>query len=168
MVFDGNGDLVFADSSNARIRKITPQGVISTIAGNGSYGYSGDGGPASQAQLAFPRSIALDNTGNLFIADSNNFVVRQVNSAGMITTVAWDHTLGYSGDGGPATSAQLGYVQGLAVDATGSIYSVDQPAHVRQLDSAGVISTIAGNGQNGNAGHRGPGTAAAIGGTTAL
>jgi len=168
IVFDGNGNLIFADSGNARIRRVTPQRVISTIAGNGTFGYAGDGGPATLAQLAFPRSIALDNAGDLFIADSDNFVVREVATSGIINTIAGNHTMGSSGDGGPALAAQLGYVQGLAADAHGNLYIGDGFQHVRQVNSAGIISTIAGNGQSGNSGDGGPGTAAALGGITAL
>lgn len=168
MVFDANGNLLFSDSSNMRIRKITPAGVISTIAGTGALGYFGDGGPATQAQLFFPQDLALDSTGNLYLADSDNYVVRQINSAGIINTIAGNHLSGYSGDGGPATSAQLAIVKGLAVDGNGNVYIGDGSSHVREVDAAGVITTIAGNGQNGNAGDGGPGTAAAIGGVTAL
>jgi len=168
MVFDSSGNLVVADTDNLRIRKITPDRTISTIAGNGTYGYSGDRGNATQAQLGSPRGIALDPAGNLYIADSNNFVVREVNSAGIIQTVAGNHSNGYSGDGGPATAAQLGLVQGIAVDASGNLYLGDGMQHVRQVDSAGTITTIAGNGFGGNTGDGGPGPSAAIGGPTAL
>jgi len=168
IVFDGNGDLLFSDSGNMRVRQITPAGVISTIAGIGTIGYSGDGGPANQAQLFFPEDITLDSLGNLYVADDDNYVVRKINTAGIISTVAGNHTSGYSGDGGLATAAQLANVKGLAVDLAGNLYIGDGASHVREVNSAGIISTIAGNGQNGNAGDGGPGTAAAIGGVSAL
>lgn len=168
IVFDANGDLLFSDSSNMRIRKITPAGVISTIAGTGARGYFGDGGPATQAQLFFPEDLALDSLGNLYVADSDNFVVRQINNAGVISTIAGNHTSGYSGDGGLATAAQLALLKGLAVDVIGNVYIGDGSSHVREVNAAGVITTIAGNGQGGNAGDGGPGTSAAIGGVTGL
>jgi hypothetical protein len=168
IIFDASGDLLFTDSSNMRVRKITPAGVISTIAGTSTLGYFGDGGPATQAQFFFPEDIALDSAGNLYVGDSDNYVVRQIDAAGIIHTVAGNHTSGYSGDGGPATAAQLGIVKGLAADATGNIYMGDGFSHVRQVNSAGIITTIAGIGQNGNAGDGGPGTAAAIGGVSGL
>jgi sugar lactone lactonase YvrE len=163
IVFDQGGNLLFADAN--RIRKITAGGIISTIVGNGSFGYSGDGGPATQAQLGARRGISLDAAGDLYIADSNNFVVRKVNSAGTISTVAGDPSAPYAylGEGGPATSANLGYVQSVAADGTGNIYLTDGYEHVRQVDTAGLITTIAGSGQGGNTGDGGPATAAAIG-----
>jgi trimeric autotransporter adhesin len=168
MLFDGTGNLLFSDSSNMRIRKITPAGVISTVAGTGTLGYFGDGGPATQAQFFFPQDLALDNLGNVYVADTDNYVVRQINTAGIINTVAGNHTLGYSGDGGLATAAQLATVKGLAVDGNGNLYIGDGASHVREVNTAGVVTTIAGNGQGGNAGDGGPGTAAAIGGVMAL
>ena len=171
MVFDSAGSLLFADSGNARIRKITANGMISTIVGNGTVGYSGDGGPADQAELRLPAGIALDAAGDLYIADNSSNVVRKVNSAGIINTVAGNASAPYGGtfgDGGPATSANIGYVQAVAVDGTGNFYLTDSYAHVRRVDSAGVITTIAGNGQYGNTGDGGPATAAAIGGGEGL
>ena len=166
MIFDAAGNLLFSDADNERIRRITPAGIISTIAGNGTFGYSGDGGPATQAQLRGPQGIGLDGAGNLYIADGSNYVVRKVDSAGIITTVAGNPSApfgGNFGDGGPATSANIGFVQGLAVDGPGNLYLTDGYGHVRQVNLAGVISTLAGNGQSGNTGDGGPATAAAIG-----
>ena len=169
IVFDNSGDLLFTDTGNERVRKITPAGVISTIAGTGTRGYFGDGGPATQAQFFFPQDIALDNAGNVYVGDSNNYVVRKIDTAGIIHTIAGNHTYGYSGDGGPATAAQFGIVKGLAADANGNIYVGDGAfLHVREVNPAGIITTIAGNGKNGNAGDGGPATAAAIGGVAGL
>lgn len=163
LVFDVGGDLLVADQDNHRIRKITPSGVISTIAGNGTPGYTGDGGPATAASLAAPQDLAIDTSGNLYIADLSNFVVRVVDSSGIIHTVAGNHTNGYSGDGGPATAAQMGNPQAVALDGNGNLYIAESSGHVRRVDSSGTITTVAGNGTNGNAGDGGPGTSAAIG-----
>lgn len=166
MIFDAAGNLLFADSDNSRIRKITRAGIISTVAGNGTFGYSGDGGPATQAQLRGPQGIGLDGAGNLYIADGGNNVVRKVDTAGVITTVAGNPSApfgGNFGDGGPATSANIGFVQGLAVDTSGILYLTDSYGHVRQVNLVGIISTLAGNGLSGNTGDGGPATAAAIG-----
>jgi hypothetical protein len=104
---DASGDVFIGDSFNNRIRKVTPAGTISTIAGNGTGGFSGDGGPATSAQLNFPEGVAVDAGGDVFIADTGNQRVRKVTPGGTIGTVAGTGTAGFSGDGGPATSAQL-------------------------------------------------------------
>ena len=168
MLFDGNGNLLFVDSENLRVRKISPTGIVSTIVGNGTFGYSGDGGPATQAQLAFTRGITLDAAGNLYIADSGNNVIREVDTSGTIRTIAGNHTPGYSGDGGPAMAAQLNNPASLAVDSAGNLYIGDFSQHIRKVDTAGIITTIAGNGFGGNAGDGGPAIAAAIGGPQGL
>jgi uncharacterized protein (TIGR03437 family) len=120
---DTSGNLFIADTANHRIRKVTPSGFISTVAGNGSLGYSGDGGPATSAQLLYPTQVAVDASGSLFIADSN--VIRKVSPSGIITTVAGNGSAGYSGDGGPATRAQLNGPFGVAVDAFGRVFIGD-------------------------------------------
>lgn len=170
MVFDGAGNLLIGDSGNFRVRRITPAGMISTIAGTGINGYSGDGGPATQAQISDVRQIALDAAGDLYLADTNNFVVRKIDSAGIISSVAGDPSapFGFLGEGGPATAAQLGFLQGVAVDASGNLYIGDGYSHVRKVDTAGIINTIAGNGQSGSTGDGGPGTAAALGSVLTL
>ncbi len=117
LAFDTKGNLlIFADEYNSVIRMISPAGTISTIAGNGIAGYSGDGGPATSANLAFPQGVSVDSTGRIYIADSSNAVIRMVDTAGVIHTVAGNHTSGFSGDGGPATSAGVG---NLVEHATG-------------------------------------------------
>ena len=163
LVFDAQGDLLFADPSNQRIRKIDRSGIISTVAGNGVSGYSGDGGPATAASLSFPEELALDAAGNLYIGDFSNFVIRQIDTSGIIHTIAGNHTNGYSGDGGPATAAQMGNPQAVAVDGNGNVYIGETSQHVRKVDPNGIITTIAGNGMNGNAGDGGPATSAAVG-----
>ena len=163
LLFDPQGNLLVADGPNCRIRKISPAGVVTTIAGNGTFGYSGDGGPATQASLGAPRSIALDVAGNLYIADASNYVIRLVDTAGVIHTVAGNHTFGHSGDSGPATAAQIGSPNGVAVDGGGNFYVADTSNYIRKIDTAGIITTVAGTGFSGNTGDGGPGTSAAIG-----
>jgi sugar lactone lactonase YvrE len=118
---DPAGNLYIADSDNGRIRKVTAGGVISTVAGNGTDDYSGDGGPATAAQLAGPAGVAVDTAGNLYIADTGNRRIRKVTAGGVINTVAGNGTDGYSGDGGPATAAQLAGPAGVAVDTAGNL-----------------------------------------------
>jgi uncharacterized protein (TIGR03437 family) len=119
---DKSGNLYIVDTIDSRVRKVMPAGIISTVAGNGSRGYSGDGGPATSAQLYWPTGVAVDNSGNLYIADFSNSNVRKVTPAGIISTVAGSQSPGYSGDGGPATSAQLAAPDGVAVDSAGNLY----------------------------------------------
>jgi sugar lactone lactonase YvrE len=140
---DGSGNLYIADYNNGRVRKVTPDGVISTVAGNGTAGYSGDGGPATSAEVWGPYSLAVDGSDNLYIADSANNRIRKVTPAGTISTVAGNGTAGYSGDGGAATSAQLWVPLGVAVDSNGNLYIADNYNNaIRKVTSAGVISTI--------------------------
>jgi sugar lactone lactonase YvrE len=143
---DSAGNVFIADQKNVRIRKITPAGVITTVAGSGGWGLGGDGGPAVSAHLANPRGLAVDQAGNLFIADSDNHEVRMVTQAGVISTVAGNGTAGFSGDGGPATIAQLNEPVAVAVDAAGNIFIADQHNNrIRMVNSAGVITTITGS-----------------------
>jgi sugar lactone lactonase YvrE len=160
---DGAGNLYIADVNGHRIRKVTPAGVISTLAGTGSAGYSGDGGAATAAQLNYPGGVAVDSAGNLYIADSYNFRVRKVTPAGVISTVAGNGTCCYSGDGAAATAARLAYPFGVAVDSAGSLYIADQSnSRIRKVTSAGVISTLAGTGSAGYSGDGGAATAAQL------
>jgi len=138
---------------------------IYTFAGNGTGGWSGDGGPAQLAEFGYPEQVALDTAGNLYIADGTAFVVRKVTAAtGVITTIAGNGTLGYSGDNGAATSAQLGYIRGIAVDSAGNVYISDWGNSVVRRVSAttGVITTYAGNGTSGFGGDTGPATSAEL------
>ena len=140
---DSNDNVYIADRSNHVIRKIDTDHMISTIAGNGSLGYSGDGGLATSAQLNNPWGVAVDSSGNIYIADSDNNVVRKVDPDGNISTFAGNGTEGSGGDGGPAASAQLGHPTGLAIDSKGNLYIANvYNAMVRKVDPDGNISTV--------------------------
>ena len=163
---DPVGNLYIADMSNNRIRMVSAStGVISTIAGNGTAGYSGDGGAATSAELNTPASVAFDSRGNIYIVDANNNRIRMVNaSTGVISTIAGNGTAGYSGDGGPATSAELNVPDSVAVDSSGNIFIADLDNNrIRMVNaSTGVISTVAGNGTAGYSGDGGAATSAEI------
>jgi DNA-binding CsgD family transcriptional regulator/sugar lactone lactonase YvrE len=158
----GFGDSVFvADTGNNRVRMISPNGTITTVAGTGEAGYAGDGGVATQAVLNSPQALAVDAEGNLYVADSFNGRVRRVDLDGVITTIAGDGVQGYSGDGGPATQAGLNFATGplsgagqaLALDMAGDLFVADGGNNrVREVDVGGVIRTVAGAGQPGYAG----------------
>jgi hypothetical protein len=142
IVFDASGDMYIADAYNQAIREVSHStGNISTIAGNGTAGYAGDGGPATSAELNYPYTLAVDATGNIYVSDYGNFVVRKVSTAGVITTVAGNGTGGYSGDGGPATSAELSYPHGVALDAAGNLYVADTGNHVVRVVGSGQTAT---------------------------
>ncbi len=161
---DAAGNIYVADSFNDRVRRIDPEGVITTLAGTGESGYSGDGGPATAARLSVPHGVAVDAAGNIYVADTYNDRVRRIDPEGVITTLAGTGESGYSGDGGPATAARLSVPHGVAVDAEGNLYVADTYNHrVRRIDPAGLISTIAGTGYPGYSGDGGPGTAARLG-----
>jgi len=164
LALDGVGNLYLADTQNGRIREvIAATGIITTVAGNGAYAYGGDGGAATAASLAWPRGVALDAGGNLYIADTDNSRIRKVDGrTRVITTVAGTGITGYGGDGGAATAAQLGQPTGVALDAGGNLYIADQDNNrVRKVTaSTGAISTIAGMGIRGYGGDGGPATAA--------
>ena len=160
---DASGNIYIADQDNFRIRKVASDGTITTVGGNGEPGYSGDGGSATAAQLVFPEDAALDGSGNLYIADNFNHRIRKVSPGGIITTIAGNGTPGFSGDGGPAASAQLFHPQGVAVDAAGNIYICDRLNNrVRKIALDGTIATIAGNGVGGFSGDGGPATDAQL------
>ncbi len=162
LAVDGAGNLYIADFSNNRIRKVTSGGTITTLAGNGLAGYTGDGGAAANAQLTTPVALATDAGGNVYIADKGNNAVRVVNSSGIISTVAGNGLAGYSGDGGPAVSAMVGNPTGVAVDASGNLYISDGSVRVRKVYSSGFINTIAGNGTRGYSGDGGVGVFASM------
>ena len=137
LAFDAAGNLFIADALNNRIRKVARDGVISTVAGNGQEGYSGDGKAATAARLHKPRGIAVDGDGNLYIADTGNHAIRKVTADGTIYTVAGAGSPGMEGDGGPATAALLNEPRGLALDGSGNLYVADSLNHrVRKLTPA--------------------------------
>ena len=160
---DKNGNVYVADTGHNSVRKIAADGTITTLAGTGGAGYSGDGGPAVSAQLNQPRGVATDTSGAVYISDSGNSRIRIVAADGMIATVAGSGTAGYSGDGGPAAQAQLRGPSGMAVDSRGNFYLADSGNNViRKVSATGTITTVAGNGTFGYAGDGGPATAAEL------
>ena len=156
LALDASGNLYVADVYNNVIRRISPGGMITTIAGTGVADYSGDGGPATAAKLSWPAGIAIDQTGNIYFSDQVNDVIRKINTAGIITTIAGIERHGYSGDGGPAISAKLYVPVGIAIDKTGNVFFADAFNHViRKIDKSGIITTVAGNGTEGYSGDGG-------------
>ena len=144
---DGAGNLYIADAGNGRVRKVDSTGTITTIAG---FVDPGDGGPAVEAQLRYPRNMAVDGAGNLYIANQVNHRIRKVDSTGTITTIAGSGETGFRGDGGPAVEAQLDHPVGMAVDGAGNLYIADTGNNrIRKVDSSGTITTIAGSGETG-------------------
>jgi hypothetical protein len=146
MVTDKLGNLYFADAANNRIRKIDATGIITTIAGIGTSGFSGDSGLATAAQLYVPSDVDIDSLGNLFVLDQGNNRIRVINTSGIITTVAGTASPGYSGDGGPATLAKIN-PNGITLDRNGNLIIAEgNNNRIRVVDTAGIINTIAGNG----------------------
>ena len=163
IIFDSMGNMFIADDGNNCIRKVTTGGIISTIAGNGISGYSGDGGAATAAQLHFPDGLAFDATGNLYIADIQNNCIRKITTGGIISTVAGSGTAGFSGDGGAATMAKLHYPSGVTFDNLGNMYIADNSNnHIRQVNTSGIINTVAGNGTCSYSGDGGPAVSAEL------
>ena len=158
---DSSGNVFIVDEFNHCIRKVNTAGIISTIAGLGTPGFSGDGGPSSAAQLNTPNAIAIDQSGNIFISDNSNSRIRKINSSGIITTVAGSGVSGFAIDGGPATAGRLNGPTGIAVDLLGNIFIAESSSFkVRKINTAGIISTIGGNGSWGYTGDGGPATLA--------
>jgi sugar lactone lactonase YvrE len=156
VAIDAMGNLYIADSGNRRIRKVNASGIITTVVGNGTQGYSGDGGQATAAELNFSYAIAIDTHNNLYIADAGINVIRMVNTMGVISTIAGNGNGGYSGDGGAATSAEINNPSGITVDAMGNVYIGDAGNNViRKVTAAGMIITMAGNGMRGYTGDGG-------------
>ena len=164
---DGAGNVFIADEGNDRIRKVDSAGIITTVAGTGRTGFSGDGGPAVNARLSRPSGVAVDGAGDLFFADSGNNRIRKVDVSGTISTVAGTGEGifggGFSGDGGPAVNAQLQGPRGVAVDGAGNVFIADSDNYrIRKVDSAGVITTVAGTGEFGFSGDGGPASQAQL------
>jgi uncharacterized protein (TIGR03437 family) len=160
---DAAGNVFVADFGASRVRKIAPDGTITTVAGNGTSGFSGDGGPAIRAQLAGPTGLALDHSGNLFISEYLNNRVRKVSPDGTITTVAGFGGCCAVGDGGPATQAYIPMPHGIAVDSLNNLYIAEWPdSRIRKVTPDGRISTIAGTGTPGLSGDGGPAASAQL------
>jgi len=169
---DALGNLYIADTWNQCVRMVNTTGIIATIAGAAlsGAGYSGDGGPATAAQLYYPTGVTLDATGNLYISDNSNNRIRMVNTAGIISTVVGTGVAGFSGDGGQATAAELnGPYNGIAFDALGNFYIPDyENNRIRKVNTLGIISTIAGNGIAGFSGDGGSAILAKLNGPSAV
>jgi sugar lactone lactonase YvrE len=154
---------IYINGREQRIRKINAAGIISTIAGNGIAGFSGDGGPATDAIINSHGGIAIDHAGNIYFSDAYNHRIRKINAVGTINTIAGDTTYGYTGDGGPATAARLGAAWGMACDKDNNLFFADLPNYViREISSTGIITTVAGNGTQGYSGDGGPADSAQI------
>jgi uncharacterized protein (TIGR03437 family) len=147
--FDAAGNLYIADSGNQRVREVTPNGIVNTIAGNGVAGFSGDGGPATNAELNNPVEVFPDNQGNLYIVDQGNNRIRKVDASGNISTVAGNGVPNFGGDGGLATAAEIQKPTDVIADSAGNLYIADSDnQRVREVTSDGIISSIAGTALN--------------------
>ena len=154
---DHHGNLYISDYGCNVIRKVNSSGIITTVAGNGTYGFSGDGGLATAAQMAYPSKVAVDNNGNIYIPDAQNQRIRRVDAVtGIITTVVGTGVLGYTGDGGPATAAEVYFPGAVVLDNAGNFYFGDYNMVIRKVDPSGIITTYAGNGTAGYTGDGGP------------
>ncbi|MFZ0761795.1 MAG: hypothetical protein WAM69_17755 [Candidatus Sulfotelmatobacter sp.] len=168
MAVDAAGDFWYSDPGNNRVRMVDTSGIVNTVAGNGTAGYSGDGGLATSAEVNQPNGLVLDASGNLYFSDTGNNVVRMVNASGIISTIAGNGTAGFSGDGEAATSASLNSPHGLAFDGNGNLYIADNlNSRIRVVSGLGTskvtINTYAGDGAQGASGDGGLATSAAIG-----
>jgi NHL repeat len=145
VAIDRDGNVLIADALYHRIRRVTPDGTITTIAGDGYPDFAGDGGPATAASLQYPTGVALDHDGNVLIADAANHRIRRIDPAGTITSVAGTGAAGFAGDGGPATEARLHKPTGVAVSRKGELFIADEYNHrIRRVGPHGRISTVAG------------------------
>ncbi len=164
-----DGSLYFSDVANQRVRRVDPQGIIHTVAGNGSQGYSGDGGPATSAAFSNPDDLALSPDGSLYIADTLNSVIRRVDPAGIVSTVVGvagtenANAVNFNGDNQPAAQALINAGRGLALSPDGVLFVVDCFNHrVRRVGTDGIITTYAGTGTAGFSGDNGPATSAQL------
>jgi sugar lactone lactonase YvrE len=160
---DAMDNIYIADWYNQRVRMVNASGVITTVAGNGTLGYSGDGGQATSAEISEPGGVAVDALGNLYISDYYKNRIRRVNTSGIITTVAGSGTVGYCGDGGQATLACITGTWGITLDRIGNLYIADYGTkRIRKVDTSGIITTVAGNGTTGFSGDGGQATSAQL------
>lgn len=158
-----NGSIYIADQANQRVRRIDQNGIISTVAGNGTTGYNGDNILATSASLTAPTDVAISSDGSIYIADKNNMRIRRVRPDQIIITIAGDGTAGFSGDGGPATSASLEYPSGVDLDSDGSVFIADEGNHkIRKVRPDGIITSVAGNGISDYTGDGGMATSASL------
>ncbi len=169
IAFDLTDNMYIAEFGNGTIRKVSTTGIITTIAGTGIPGYSGDNGPATTAQLFDPFGLVIDAIGNIYFSDNSKYRVRKISTTGIITTIAGTGIAGYNGDNGPATAAQINLTGYLAISPAGELYIPDYyNRRIRKIDAAGIITTVVGNGTGGNTGDGGPATAATIGSMFAI
>ena len=169
LAFDKRGNLFIADRNNHRIRRVDSRGIITTIAGTGTAGFSGDGGPATKAQLNHPSGIAFDNKGNLFFSDRSNERIRTIDSSGKIRTYAGNGKEGFKGDSGPALEASLDKPFGIAFDRKGNLYIADRGNNrVRKVNTQGIMTTVAGDGGFFFSGDNGPAYRASVAGPTGV
>jgi sugar lactone lactonase YvrE len=169
IAIDKKGNVFIADRGNHRIRKVDTRGNITTIAGNGTAGFSGDGGAATSASLNLPSGVAVDSKGNLYIADRSNDRIRKIDTKGNISTVAGSGNSGYRGDAGPATQANLDKPFGVAVDKNGNLYIADRGNNrVRKVNTDGIITTLAGDSSFFFMGDNGPAYRASVAGPTGM
>ncbi len=160
---DSKGNVYYADAARAVVRKVSPDGVITTVAGNGRSGFSGDGGPATAAEINGDAALAVDGADNLYIADTFNVRVRKVTQDGIIDTIAGNGIAGYAGDGGPARAARFNVFIGIAVDRNGVVYTASGDGRIRRIGTDGIVQTVAGTGVSGFSGDGGPANQARIG-----
>jgi sugar lactone lactonase YvrE len=155
---DTAGNIYIADEDNYRVRKVNPSGIISTVAGNGVYGFSGMGGPAPASSISHPYRVALDKTGNLYIGDVGTYHIYKVGTADTITSFMGTGAYGFTGDGGPATAAQMSYADGLVTDTVGNLYVSDRNnCRIRVVNAAtGIVNTMYGTGIGGYSGDGSP------------
>jgi len=164
---DKNNNLYIADFANNRVRKVTPDGNIATVAGTGLQTYAGDGAAATAAALNGPLAVAVDSAGNLYIADTNNDAIREVTADGLIHTIAGTGVPGFAGDGAPATT-QITAPSGIAIDSAGTLYVSDSTMRIRKIVPGAFVATIAGNGSSGYSGDNGIATLANLNGPAGL
>jgi sugar lactone lactonase YvrE len=163
LAFSPAGNLYISDAVNQRIRMIDSAGIVTTVAGTGVFGYNGNGGQATNANLASPYGLTFDPAGNLYIADGYNNRIRKLDTSGILTTIAGTGTQGYSGDGGQATAAELYRPAGVAFDSSGTLYISDWFNNcIRKIEHSGIIRTVAGTGTSGYTGDGGTATAAKL------